>query len=47
VKERKYKVPELKKINGAKPVIPERKPEKAKKHIRRSGKRRRKRRASQ
>jgi len=30
-------------INGAKPAIPERKPEKAKKHIKRSGKKKKRR----
>jgi len=41
VKERRQRALELQRVNGAKPVIPERKPEKAKKHVRRSGKKRR------
>jgi len=41
VKERIHKKSEIPSGNGSKPVIPDMKPENAKKHIRRSGKRRR------
>ena len=47
VKERRHTLPEIPKGNGTKPVIPEVKPEKAKKHIRRSGKQKRRRKNAQ
>jgi len=41
MKERRQKLPEQPRDNGAKPATPNIKPENAKKHIRRSGKNRR------